>query len=74
MARNLKSEYINKIRAIEAPNGYKFDAENMTIAEKIRESQDVKEMTWRAIQILEKAGQNVEELKAEFLEIYNEEV
>lgn len=44
------------------------------IAEKIRESQDVKEMTWRAIQILEKAGQNVEELKAEFLEIYNEEV
>lgn len=49
-------------------------AENMTIAEKIRESQDVKEMTRRAIQILEKAGQNVEELKAEFLEIYNEEV
>ena len=48
--------------------------ENMTIAGKIRESQDVKEMTRRAIQILEKSGQNVEELKAEFLEIYNEKL
>ena len=28
MARNLKPEYINKIRAIEAPNGYKFDIAN----------------------------------------------
>ena len=43
----------------------------MTIAEKIRKSQDVKEMTRRAIQILEKAGQNVEDLKTEFFFIYN---
>ena len=28
MSRNLKPEYINKIRAIEAPNGYKFDLAN----------------------------------------------
>lgn len=28
MSRNLKPAYINKIRAIEAPNGYKFDIAN----------------------------------------------
>lgn len=28
MARNRKIEYINKIRKIEAPNGYKFDLAN----------------------------------------------
>ena len=28
MSRNLKPEYINKIRAIKAPNGYKFDIAN----------------------------------------------
>ena len=28
MSRNLKPEYINKIRKIEAPNGYKFDIAN----------------------------------------------
>ena len=28
MARNLKPEYINKIRRLEAPNGYKFDIAN----------------------------------------------
>ncbi len=28
MNRNLKPEYINKIRAIEPPNGYKFDIAN----------------------------------------------
>lgn len=28
MARNTKPEYINKIRALEAPNGYKFDIAN----------------------------------------------
>lgn len=28
MSRNLKPEYINKIRTIEAPNGYKFDIAN----------------------------------------------
>lgn len=28
MSRNLKPEYINKIRKTEAPNGYKFDIAN----------------------------------------------
>ena len=28
MARNRTPEYINKVRAIEAPNGYKFDIAN----------------------------------------------
>jgi len=28
MSRNIKPEYINRIRAIEAPNGYRFDIEN----------------------------------------------
>ena len=28
MSRNLKPEYINKIRSVEAPNGYKFDIAN----------------------------------------------
>ncbi len=28
MSRNLKPEYINKIRKMEAPNGYTFDLEN----------------------------------------------
>lgn len=28
MARNLKPEYINKIRKMEVPNGYRFDLEN----------------------------------------------
>lgn len=28
MSRNLKPEYINKIRRLEAPNGYKFDIAN----------------------------------------------
>lgn len=28
MARNLKPDYINKVRAIPAPNGYKFDIAN----------------------------------------------
>jgi len=28
MARNRKPEYINKIRKIQAPNGYKFDLAN----------------------------------------------
>lgn len=28
MARNLKPAYINKIRKLEAPNGYRFDIEN----------------------------------------------
>lgn len=28
MSRNLKPEYINKIRTIKAPNGYRFDIAN----------------------------------------------
>ncbi len=28
MARNLKPDYINKIRKLEAPNGYQFDIAN----------------------------------------------
>lgn len=28
MSRNLKPEYINKIRKIQAPNGYRFDIAN----------------------------------------------
>ena len=28
MSRNLKPEYINKLRKIQAPNGYKFDLAN----------------------------------------------
>lgn len=28
MARNLKPEYINKMRRLEAPNGYEFDIAN----------------------------------------------
>lgn len=28
MARNLKPDYINKIRRLEVPNGYRFDIEN----------------------------------------------
>lgn len=28
MARNLNPKYINKIRKMEAPNGYRFDIEN----------------------------------------------
>ena len=44
----------------------------MTIAERIRATQDKKEMTRQAIKILESAGQNVDTLKAEFFRLYNE--
>ena len=47
---------------------------NMSIAEKVRQSQDAKDMTRRAIQILEAAGQNADDLKAEFFAIYGENV
>lgn len=46
----------------------------MSIAEQIRQEQDTKEMTRRAIKILESIGENVDDLKMEFLEAYGEEV
>ena len=45
----------------------------MSIAEVIRSNQDIKEMTRRAIKILESAGENVDDLKAEFFNLYLEE-
>lgn len=44
----------------------------MTIAEQVRNSQDTKEMTRRAIQLLECLGEDVTELKNEFSETYKE--
>lgn len=44
----------------------------MTISEQIRNNQDIKEMTRRAIQLLECLGEDVTELKNEFLETYKE--
>ena len=46
----------------------------MGIAERIRQNQDVKEMTRRAIMILAAAGEDVSDLKSEFMEAYGEEV
>lgn len=46
----------------------------MSVAEQIRQEQDTKEMTRRAIKVLEKLGGKVDDLKAEFLRAYNEEV
>ena len=46
----------------------------MTIAEQIRQMQDKMEMTRRAIKFLESAGENTDDLRAEFLEVYGEEV
>lgn len=46
----------------------------MSIAEQIRNNQDVKEMTRRAIKILIAAGENVDDLKAEFIATYGETV
>ena len=46
----------------------------MSIAEIIRSNQDTKEMTRRAIKILESAGENVEDLKAEFFDLYSEKI
>lgn len=45
----------------------------MSIAEQIRQTQDTKEMTRRAIKILESLGENADDLKMEFLEMYGEE-
>ena len=44
----------------------------MTISEQIRNNQDTKEMTRRAIQMLECLGEDVTELKNEFSETYKE--
>lgn len=44
------------------------------IAEQIRMNQDTKEMTRRAIKILESLGENADDLRAEFQVTYGEEV
>ena len=44
----------------------------MTVAEQVRKNQNTKEMTRRAIQILECLGEDVTELKNEFSETYKE--
>ena len=44
----------------------------MTISEQIRNNQDTKEMTRRAIQILECLGEDVTEFKEAFSKIYGE--
>ena len=46
----------------------------MTISEQIRNNQDTKEMTQRAIQILECLSEDVTELKEAFSIIYGEEL
>ena len=46
----------------------------MTIVEQVRKDQNIKEMTRKAIQLLECLGEDVTELKNEFLEIYKEEL
>ena len=46
----------------------------MGIAEQIRQNQDVKEMTRRAIMILAAAGEDVSDLRSEFIKVYGEEV
>ena len=46
----------------------------MTISERIIEMQDVKEMTRRAIKMLDALGQDVSDLKNEFLDKYKEPV
>ena len=46
----------------------------MTISEQIRNNQDTKEMTRRAIQLLECLGEDVTEFKEAFSKIYGEEL
>lgn len=48
------------------------EIKKMTIAEQVRNSQNTKEMTRRAIQLLECLGEDVTELKNEFSETYKE--
>lgn len=45
----------------------------MTVAEQVRANQDGKEMTRRAIKLLEALGEDVAEFKAEFSRVYEEE-
>lgn len=45
----------------------------MSIAEYVRQSQDIMDMTRRAIHILESAGENADDLRAEFFAVYGEE-
>ena len=45
----------------------------MNIAEQVKRLQDKKEMTRRAIMILENAGENTDDLRMEFFEVYGEE-
>jgi hypothetical protein len=46
----------------------------MTVAEQVRAQQDGKEMTRRAIKLLEALGEDVAEFKAEFSRVYGEEL
>lgn len=46
----------------------------MTIVEYIRQTQDKKEMTRKVIILLESLGENVDDFKAEFFKLYNENV
>ena len=46
----------------------------MTISEQIRNNQDTKEMTRRAIKLLECLGEDVTEFKEAFLKNYGEEL
>ena len=46
----------------------------MTISEQIRNNQDTKEMTRRAIQLLECLGEDVTEFKEAFSKMYGEEL
>lgn len=46
----------------------------MSIAEEIRAKQDGKDMTKRAIKLLEVLGEDVTEFKAEFAKLYGEEI
>ena len=48
--------------------------ESMSISEQVRKSQNIKEMTRRAIQQIEALGGNADDLKAEFFVEYGEEV
>ena len=45
----------------------------MSIADRVRQSQDIMDMTRRAIHILESAGENADDLRAEFFAVYGEE-
>lgn len=46
----------------------------MTIAERVRANQDIKEMTRRSIQILAQRGGYTADLEKEFFQTYHEKV